>query len=198
MKSTTNRMMLDFGALVALFMALAPESTYAIDKIEFKQVTATTTSAPAHGPYVVGSRGSWSHKLPRPELNATTREPVREDDDQDRADVGLQAAGPQGSEELGESASGAASHIPVSPQAWKVDPKAGLGVFDLDIAASSNHLLLGAFDTVALFKKDGTFLQSIPRPKIRPTVGMPTGGMRTPSWANALDTTTPPSVYPRS
>src|SRR5688572_28641593 len=192
MKSTTNRMMLDFGArygswldsaspwrgrpmgeatvrtfpfdlhgqptLVALFMALAPESTYAIDKIEFKQVTATTTSAPAHGPYVVGPKGSWSHQLPLPELNATTRELVREDDDQDQADVGLQAAAPQGSEELGESTSGAASHIPISTQTWKVDPNAGLRALDLDIAASSNHLLLGAFDTIALFKKDGTLL----------------------------------------
>jgi hypothetical protein len=146
------------SALVALFMALAPQSTYGIEKIEFKQVTATTTSAPAHGPYVVGSRGSWSHQLPRPELNATTREPAREDDDQ--ADVGLQAAAPQGSEELGESASGAASHIPSSTQAWTVDPKAGLGVLDLDIAASSNHLLLGTHSTIALFKKDGTLLHS--------------------------------------
>jgi hypothetical protein len=160
MKSTTNRMMLDFGALVALFMALAPESTYGIDKIEFKQVTATTTSAPAHGPYVVGSRGSWSHELPRPELNAATREPVREDDDQDQADVGLQAAGPQGSEELGESASGAASHIPVSTKTWKVDPNSGLGVRDLEIAASSNHLLLGTNSRIAIFKKDGTLLRS--------------------------------------
>ena len=46
MKWIINRMMLDLGALVALFMALAPESTYGIDKIEFNQVTATTTSAP--------------------------------------------------------------------------------------------------------------------------------------------------------
>ena len=160
MKSTINRMMLDLGALVALFMALAPESTYGIDKIEFNQVTATTTSAPAHGPYVVGSKGSWSHKLPRPELNVTTREAVSGDYDQDRADVGLQAAGAQGSEELGESAAGAAHRIPVSTQSWKVDPNAGLGLRDLDIAASSNHLLLGTNSRIAIFKKDGTLLHS--------------------------------------
>jgi len=195
MKSTTNRMTLDFSAryrswldsaapwrsgpmgeatvrtlpfdlhglptLVALFMALAPESTHAVD-IEFKQVTATLTSAPAHGPYVVGSQGAWRHQFTGPEWNAVTRDAVPGVYDEDQASVGFRAAGAQGSEELGESAhvTGPSAAIPISTKSWKVDPNAGLGVRDLDIAASSNHLLLGAFDTIALFKKDGTFLQS--------------------------------------
>ena len=75
---------------------------------------------------LAGSKGSWSHKLPRPELNVTTREAVSGDYDQDLARLRLQAAGAQGSEELGESAAGAAHRIPVSTQSWKVDPNAGL------------------------------------------------------------------------
>jgi hypothetical protein len=194
MKSTTNRMMLDFSAryrswldsaapwrsrpkgeatvrtfpfdlpglptLVALFMALAPESTYAVD-IEFKQVTATLTSAPAHGPYVVGSQGAWRHQFTGPEWNAV-REAVPGDYDEDQANVGFRAAGAQESEELGESAhvAGPSAAIPISTKTWKVDPNAGLGVRDLDIAASSNHLLLGTLSRIAVFKKDGTLLGS--------------------------------------
>jgi hypothetical protein len=163
MKSITNRMIDGLLTLIASFLALAPMSTHAAEDIEFKQVTATVTNAPARGPYLVGSEGEWTHKFPRPELSAATRKPLPVDDDQGEAHVGFRAAGAPVSEELGESAhvatAGAAS--PISTKTWKVDPKAGLGVRDLDIAASSNHLLLGTFSTIAVFKKDGTFLRSV-------------------------------------